>query len=126
MAIETENGAIQGAIVYRINAESQLEPGRLAIYGEYLATAPRNRPWLVNPPHLRGVGRGLLLAAVTHSYQLGLEGRIWLTSLPSERTRDFYVNLGFEVIFQKPDGTIDFELPSARALEWLKDEGYLS
>jgi len=124
LAIETEDGMIQGAIVYRIDALSRIESGRGAIYGEWLATAPRNRPWLVNPPHLRGIGRVLLFAAVRHSYMLGLGGRVWLTSLPSERTRNFYVNLGFRVIFQNPDGTIDYELPSDRAMEWLEEEGY--
>jgi hypothetical protein len=125
LAIETEDGAIQGAIVYRIDAISQLEPDKGAVYGERLATAPRNRPWLVNPPHLRGAGETLLLAAVRHSYQLGLGGRVWLCSLPSERTRSFYVNRGFRVIFKNPDGRIDFELPSDRAERWLVEEGYL-
>ena len=42
-----------------------------------------------------------MLAAVRHSYLLGLGGRVWLSSLPSERTRDFYTNRGFEVTFPK-------------------------
>lgn len=125
LAVETEDRAIQGAIVYRIDAISQVEPDFGAIYVERLATAPRNRPWLVNPPHLRGVGKILLLAAVRHSYLLGLGGRVWLTSLPSERTRMFYVNRGFEVIFQNSDDTIDYELSAARATAWLEEEGYL-
>lgn len=125
LAIETEDGAIQGAIVYRIDAISRIEPGLGAIYGERIATAPRNRPWLVKPPHLRGVGKILLLAAVRHSYHLGLGGRVWLTSLPSERTRGFYVNRGFQVIFHHPDATVDYELPSDKAEAWLEEEGYL-
>jgi hypothetical protein len=125
LAVETEDGAIQGAIVYSIDALSQLEPGLGAIYGERIATAPRNRPWLVNPPHLRGVGKTLLLAAVRHGYLLGLGGRLWLTSLPSETTRMFYVNRGFQVIFQNLDGTIDYELPTSGAAAWLEEEGYL-
>jgi hypothetical protein len=126
LAIETDDGAIQGAIVYRIDARSQLEPGQGAVYGDWLATAPRNRHWLVNPPYLRGVGKALLLAAVRHSYLLGLGGRVWLTSLPSERTQRFYVNRGFQVIFENPDGTIDYELPAAQAVAWLEEEGYFS
>jgi hypothetical protein len=125
LAVETEDGAIQGAIVYRIDALSRVEPGLGAIYGERIATAPRNRPWLVNPPHMRGVGKVLLLAAVRHSYLLGLGGRVWLTSLPSENTRMFYVNRGFQLIFQNPDDTIAYELPTARAAAWLQEEGYL-
>lgn len=127
LAVETDDGAIQGAIVYHIDAFSRLEPNKGAIYGEWLATAPRNRFWLVKPPHLRGVGKELLLAAIRHSYSLGLGGRFWLKSLPSERTQEFYVKRGFEeVVFENLDGTIDYELPSARAVAWLEEEGYLS
>ncbi len=67
----------------------------------------------------------LLLAAVRHSYALGLGGRVWLTSVPRERTRDFYTRRGFQVILDHDDGMIDFELPTARAVAWLEEEGYL-
>ena len=76
-------------------------------------------------PNYRGVGTALLLAAVRHSYLLGLGGRVWLSSLPNERTRDFYTNRGFQVIFEGEDGTIEFELPIAKAVTWLEEEGYL-
>jgi len=54
-----------------------------------------------------------------------LGGRVWLTSLPSERTRKFYRDRGFEVIFEDPDGMIDFELPPVAAEKWLKTRGFL-
>ncbi len=79
----------------------------------------------MNAPTYRGVGTVLLLAAVRHSYLLGLGGRVWLSSLPSERTREFYARRGFQVTFEHDDGTIDFELPTARAVAWLEEEGYL-
>ena len=90
-----------------------------------IATAPRNRPWVVEPPKYQGIGSVLLLAAVRHSYLLGLGGRVWLSSLPSERTRKFYRDRGFEVIFQDSDGMIGFELPAAAAEKWLEKRGYL-
>lgn len=125
LAVQSASGAIEGTTLYRIDAKSQLEPGNGAVYVSRLATAPRNRPWLVDSPKYKGIGTVLLLASVRHSYSLGLGGRVWLTSLPSEQARDFYHKRGFEVIFQNPDGTIDFELPADKAQQWLKREGYL-
>jgi GNAT superfamily N-acetyltransferase len=96
---------------------------RGAVYADRLATAPRNRPWLVGSPRYRGVGTVLLLAAVRQSYLLGLGGRVGLASLPSERTRGFYSRRGFQVIFERKDGMIEFELPTALAVAWLEEEG---
>lgn len=125
LAIQSSGGLVEGAITYRIDAKSQLSPGNGAVYVDRLATAPRNRTWLVEHPLYKGVGSILLLAAVRHSYLLGLGGRIWLTSLPTERTREFYSRQGFQVIFEESDGTIDFELPDIEAERWLKHKGYL-
>lgn len=125
LAVQSASGSIEGAISYRIDAKSQLQLGEGAVYVDRIATAPRNRPWVVEPPKYRGIGSVLLLAAVRHSYRLGLGGRVWLTSLPTERTRKFYRDRGFEVIFEDSDGMIDFELPAAAAEEWLKRRGFL-
>ena len=67
----------------------------------------------------------LLLAAVRHSYLLGLGGRVWLSSLPSERTRGFYARRGFQVTCEHEGGMIDFELPNNTAVAWLEEERYL-
>jgi GNAT superfamily N-acetyltransferase len=125
LAVQSTSSAIEGAITYRIDAKSQLQPGEGAVYVDRIAAAPRNRPWIVKTPKYQGIGSVLLLAAVRHSYLLGLGGRVWLTSLPSERTRKFYRDRGFEVIFEEADGMIGFELPSAAAEEWLKKRGFL-
>jgi GNAT superfamily N-acetyltransferase len=125
LAVESAGGAIEGAIVYRIDALSRIDLGEGTVYADRLATAPRNRRWLVGDQSYQGVGTVLLLAAVRHRYLLGLGGRVLLTSLPRERTRDFYAQRGFEVIFEREDGMIDFELPTAKAVAWLEDEGYL-
>jgi hypothetical protein len=118
-------GAVEGASLYRIDAQSQLAPGQGAVYVDRLAVAPRNRPWLVDGPKYQGIGTVLLLAAIRESYSLGLGGRVWLTSLPSERTRQFYRNRGLCVVFENEDGTIDFELSADSAQQWLEREGYL-
>ena len=125
VAVQSANGEVEGAITYRIDAKSQLNNGTGAVYVDRIAAAPRNRPWLVSPPSYRGVGTVLLLAAVRHSYSLGLGGQVWLSSLPSERTRQFYANKRFEVIFNDDNGMLDLELPTASAVAWLEAEGYL-
>ncbi|MFC1758566.1 GNAT family N-acetyltransferase [Planctomycetota bacterium] len=126
LGIQRSNDCVEGAILYRIDAKSQIEKGKGAVYVDRIATAPQNRGWLAGPPKYKGIGSVLLLAAVRHSYLLGLEGRVWLSSLPSEKTRGFYRGKGFHVIFEEQDGMIDFELSAAAAQKWLKDKGYLS
>jgi hypothetical protein len=125
LAIQSAGGAIEGAMLYRIDAKSQIDPGQGVVYVDRLATAPRNRLWLVASPKYRGAGSVLLLAAVRHSYALGLGGRVWLTSLPSEQTRDYYHKRGFQVVFEDEDGMIDFELSAVEAQRWLTSEGCL-
>ncbi|PHS06082.1 MAG: hypothetical protein COA78_14705 [Blastopirellula sp.] len=123
IAVQSASGYIEGAITYRIDAKSQLSEGQGPVYVDRLAAAPRNRPWLVENPVFRGVGSILLLTAVRHSYQLGLKGRVLLDSLPSERTRNYYDNRGFEVTSEKDDGTIGYELPATAAEKWLQEQG---
>ena len=114
---------IEGAISYRVDTRSQLDPDVGAVYVDRLATAPRNRPWVVNPTKYRGVGTVLLFAAVRDSYSLGLGGRVWLSCMPNPRSRAFYVQKGFQMICQHEDDMIDYELPAHKAVEWLKTEG---
>jgi len=125
VAVQSTSGAIEGASIYRIDAKSQIDKGEGAIFIDRLSTAPRNRPWLVDSQKYQGIGTILILTAVRHSYSLGLGGLVWLTSLPSENTRRFYRNRGFDVIFENEDGTIDFELNAAAAQRWLESEGDL-
>ena len=125
VGVQGPDEGIEGAMVYRIDAKSQIDYGQGALYVDRIATAPRNRPWLVGTSKYQGVGTVLLFEAVRHSYLLGLRGRVWLSSLPSERTRRFYDQKGFEVIFEDADGMIDYELPTVKAVEWLEAEGFL-
>src|SRR5262245_27907003 len=66
IAIQTTDSEVQGAMIYRTDARSLINPDFGTIAVEALATAPRNRPWLVDDPKFRGVGEGLLLRAVCH------------------------------------------------------------
>jgi len=125
VAIQTPGGQVEGAMTFRIDAESLLENGKGVVYIDRLAAAPHNRPWLVDTPRYRGVGTALVLVVVQESYKLGLEGRVGLSSLPSPRTRDFYQNRGFQEISQQANGLFDLELPAVSAENWLRQEGLL-
>jgi len=123
ICVQTGDGTIQGAMIYHANGRSCLEPGKGAVYGQYLATAPQNRPWLVTDTFCRGVGTGLILYTVCHSYTLGLEGRVALHSFPESVT--FYTDLGFEMTGPEEESTIPCELPREKAAKWIKSEGLL-
>jgi hypothetical protein len=123
--VRTDDGEVQGAIAYRIDFKSFLVPALTSVYVDRLATAPRNRPWLVESPLYGGVGEGLLLRAVCHSYLLGLGGRVNLVSVPRERTRRFYEKKGLIAVREDDDGSIEYELSEEAAQRWLQQEGYL-
>lgn len=123
LAAETQDGAVQGAVLYWLNTRSFIQPEKGAIYIEALATAPRNRPWLVDAPVYRGVGESLLLRSVCHSYLLGLEGRINLVAFDDQRTIGFYKNRGLTPAGYDED-LPRFELEPDAAVSWLKEEGY--
>ena len=125
VAAQTDDGEVQGAMGYRIDLRSLLHPDLTTVYVDRLAVAPRNRPWLVPEPRYKGVGSGLLLRAVCHSYVLGLGGRVSLASLPSERTRGFYERRGFIATGESEDGLVEYELSDEAAQRWLQQEGYL-
>jgi hypothetical protein len=56
---------------------------------------------------------------------LGLNGRVALVSLPSERTRHFYANRDFVATAEDEQGMIYYELPAEAADSWLQQEGIL-
>jgi hypothetical protein len=117
-AIETQDGNIQGAILYWLNTRSFVESEKGAVYLEALATAPRNRPL------------ACLLSTISRCRRKSaFEGsspqlyRINLLSFRDERTVSFYKNRGFEIVGEEK-GLDQMELAPSRAFEWLKDEGY--
>lgn len=123
LCVQTSDGDIQGAILYRLDTTSFVSPEVGAIYVEGLATAPRNRPWLVDSPKYRGVGEHLLLTAIRHSYELGFKGRTNLLPFDDERTIKFYRKKGFEVVGRE-DELVQMELGPEGALALLRGEGY--
>lgn len=125
IGLQTAEGDIQGAIGYWTNGKSLLEHGLGSVFVEHFATAPRNRPWIVGNAAYRGVGTGLMLYTVCHSYMLGLGGRVTLVSLPTEHAVRFYRNRGFSELATLDDGKIEFELATSQARAWLRDEGIL-
>lgn len=125
VACQTADGEIQGAAGYRIDYRSILVPEEGSVYVDRIAVAPRNRAWLVKNPLYMGVGVGLLLRAVCHSYILGLGGRVNLVSLPSEQTRQFYERRGFTRLNEDDDGMVEYELSDEAAQRWLEQAGYL-
>lgn len=128
VAIQSQNGAVQGAMIYRTDALSFVEDEAPCVHVERLASAPRNRDWLVEVPIFRGVGESLVCRAVKHSYHLGFGGRVTLIAFDDSRTLGFYEKLGFEVIDYEAydEGVLEpkLELSLQKAAEWLKAEGY--
>jgi hypothetical protein len=86
------------------------------IYIDRLASAPWNRPNIIEQPLYKGVGRILLAAAVNLSFDEQLDGRIGLHSLPDAQTyyRDAIgmTDLGADIHHK---GLQYFELSSAQA-----------
>lgn len=122
-AVQTEDGCVQGAIIYRLDCKSFIDDQFGTVNVRALATAPRNRPWLVEAPLYRGVGESLLLRAVGHSYLLGLNGRVSLVAFGDKRTLDFYRHRGFTDAGDE-DGLPRLELLPEAAQTWLREEGY--
>lgn len=127
VAILSEDNYIEGALAYQFNTRSALEPSEGTVYVGWLATAPRNRSWLVGSPVYRGIGTRLLYWAVRESYNAGLGGRISLESLPTPSTISFYEHKGFvrTDLSQPADDLVEYELPASAAQAWLKEEGDL-
>lgn len=113
----------EGALSYRFDVKSRLEPERGCVYIDRLATAPRNRKWICSQPAYAGVGSDLVLHVVRESYLNGLGGRVFLQSLPTPQTRAFYEGKGFVRTDQSQPqgGLINYELPTAAAQTWLRD-----
>lgn len=129
-AVQTADGDIQAAIVYRADALSELDRDdqgrpRPAVYCGYLATAPRNRGRLVAAPKYRGAGSGLLLRAIAQSYGLGFGGRINLASLPHPDTVAFYTAAGFVETGTESEGMMIYELRPEPAQGKLVKAGWL-
>lgn len=122
VCVKTADGAVQAAMLFRVNALSAIEAGRGVVFVDRLATAPRNRDKLVKNPMFRGAGGGLLTYAAAVSYSLGFSGRLNLFPIANEQ---FYLDRGFVRTGVTQDGETLFELPAAVALSLLQSRGLL-
>ena len=122
-ALQTPDHRYQGAIIYREDGVSLIEPYKGSVYAEYLATAPWNRSDYAARPLYRGVGEGLMFLAILHSYELGYRGRVTLFSLP--RALDFYKKLKFIETGHCVDRMIGCELMPDAAITQLQDKGLI-
>ncbi len=121
IALQTTSGVLQGAMVYRVDAKSVLEPDVGAVFVENLATAPWNRKRVTATPQYGGAGPELLCQAVHHSHLLGFRGRVLLTPLPG--AIEFYLGRGFVDTGQMIDDLPLYELPEDAARKWLNEKG---
>ncbi len=122
VCVLSDDGSIQAAMLYRVNALSVLEPGKQSVFVERLAVAPRNRDHLAEDPLFRGGGTGLIVYAAALSYSLGFAGRINLCPVAN---CDFYSRRGFVETATIADDEVLFGLPSGRALNLLRERGLI-
>ncbi len=124
VCLRTEDGIIQGAMVYRIGVNSALNAEKKAVFVDRIATAPSNREELVAMPGFRGVGEALLRYAVAESWFYTLGGRVNLFPVANV---GFYVNRNFQRTSVTDSETNDilYELSAEDAESWLRDFGGL-
>jgi len=122
-AVQTTDLHVQGAVIYRLNGISHWEPGEGAIFGEFLAAAPRNRETYVKNPLYRGVGGGLVIMLMLHSFLWGFKGRVNLYALPE--SINFYRKYGFLTTTVQKDRMILYEVRSDDALRLLQKAGLI-
>lgn len=120
-AVPTPDRHIQGAIIYRLDGASYLEPGKPTIFVEYLAAAPRNRADFVASPRYKGVGSALLVTAVLPSNDYGYGGRVSLFSLAE--SEGFYKRHRFVETGDRKDRMMHYELTEQAAQELLREKG---
>lgn len=112
----TAGNDVQGIVVLDEDLRaSKSQPSVPLAYVRYLATAPWNRPCEANGGLYRGIGRLLVVHAITEGVALGCQGHIGLHSFVS--AKGFYDRLGFKHLGVDPAerGMMYFELFPAAA-----------
>jgi hypothetical protein len=124
VGLQTADGRLQGALVYRVAVNSALEPAKKAIFVDRIASAPANREYLVETPRFRGVGEALLRYAVAESWFYTFGGCVNLFPVANI---DFYLKRNFKptTVSDPETGDVLYELSSADAETWLRECGVL-
>ncbi len=120
VAVLSVEEKIEGAMIMRFDLKSRLEENQGCVYIDYLATAPRNRAWLVENPVYKGVGTELVYWAVRQSFAAGFNGRVSLDADPKPETLEFYQSRGFIAVEPFNEGLEGYELAADFAEEWAK------
>lgn len=108
----------EGAVLYRIGAQSLLEPGQGTVHLQYLAVSPLNRKRLMgNAAAYKGIGTELVALTVYASYINGFRGRVLCE--PLDQSLGFYIERGFEKIVDQASHRPYYELSSIRGEEQL-------
>jgi hypothetical protein len=114
----------EGAIIYRLGDASLIEPGRLAVFLRFVASAPRNRYRLVNKAAVhKGVGEELVITAMLESYYSGFEGRVLGDPIPD--AVPFYEGLEFRKALDPQDHHAYYEIPKECARAHLVKRGWI-
>lgn len=61
---------------------SKIEKGKSLVYIDYICISPQNRRVIKDPPVYRSIGSILFHVAIEVSFDLGMDGRVGLHSLP--------------------------------------------
>lgn len=117
----TAAGCTQGMMFVNLMKSARLsdQKGKSLVYVELIATAPWNRSGLCSAARFKGVGRILIAAAVSLSFEEEFGGRIGLHSLPQAATwyRDIgMTDMGADVGHQ---GMHYFEMTEVQARQFL-------
>lgn len=118
------SGETQGLMLVDMTKFGRVDrqKGRELVYIELLATAPWNRPKLVPKPRYKGVGRILLVTAISLSVELEFKGRVSLHSLPQSeswyRTQAGFTDGGYDSAKKMQY----FEMTEAQASAFISDQ----
>jgi GNAT superfamily N-acetyltransferase len=126
VALTARDGRLEaeGAILYRLDAASLLEPGRRAVYLRCVASAPRNRYRLVEKAAARrGVGEALVAMAMLDSLYAGFGGRV--LGDPIFDAIPFYEKMEFRQAVDPQEPHVYYEIPEDRARAHLVKRGWI-
>ncbi len=122
-ALRTTDNVYQAAIIYNRSGASFMKAGTGSAFVRYVAVAPWNRRTYAANPHYLGVGEAIMFLPMIESYNWGLGGRVTLESDPENH--GFYKKMGFVETSRRGGRIIALEMAPDKAVNRLKDGGFL-